>query len=132
MIKEKENIARIIDLPQIVDPRGNLSFIESENHFPFSIRRTFWTYNVPSGKRRGGHSYKKQNEMIIALSGSVDVITIDESDIVTTFRLDRPNYGLLIPARVWRRMEFFSGNAFCLHLSDMVYNSDDYVRDYRR
>ena len=126
------NRPSIIELPQIVDPRGNLTFIESENHFPFYIKRAFWTYNVPSGKRRGGHSYKKQNELIIALSGSVDIVTVDEADIVTSFRLDRPNFGLFIPPRVWRRMEFFSGNAFCLHLSDMEYNSSDYVRSERR
>lgn len=122
----------IVELPQKMDPRGNLSFIENYKHFPFDIRRVFWTYNVPGGQRRGGHSYKRQNEMIIALSGSVDIVTIDENDLVTSFRLDRPNYGLLIPPRVWRKMEFFSGNAFCLHLSDMEYNSSDYVRSNRR
>jgi hypothetical protein len=122
----------LIELPQIIDSRGNLSFIESESHFPFSIKRAFWTYNVPSGKRRGGHSFKKQNEMIIALSGSVDIVTVEESNVLTNFRLDRPNYGLLIPPRVWRRMDFFSGNAFCLHLSDMEYNAQDYDRSYRR
>lgn len=126
------NRPSIIELPQIADPRGNLTFIESENHFPFNIKRAFWTYNVPSGKRRGGHSYKQQNELIVALSGSVDVVTVDEADVVTSFRLDRPNFGLFIPPRVWRRMEFFSGNAFCLHLSDSEYNSSDYVRSERR
>lgn len=122
----------IIEFPQIVDPRGSLSFIESENHFPFEVNRVFWTYNVPSGNRRGGHSYKTQNEMIIALSGSVDIITIDEAELMTKFRLDRPNYGLFIPPRVWRRMEFFSGNAFCLHLSDMMFDPSDYVKSDRR
>jgi dTDP-4-dehydrorhamnose 3,5-epimerase-like enzyme len=122
----------IIEIPQISDLRGNLSFIEGRNHFPFNIERVFWTYNVPSGQSRGGHSYNKQYEMIVALSGSVDVVTIDESDVKISFHLSRPNIGLLIPPGIWRRMESFSGNAFCLHLSDMHYNVNDYVRIDRR
>lgn len=123
---------RIIRLPQIIDPRGNLSFLEEKTHFPFEINRAFWTYNVPGGKRRGGHSFKSQNEIIIALSGSVDIVTIDEADVLVRFKLDRPNYGLLIPPKTWRRMEYFSGNAFCLHLSDKKYDEQDYVRETKR
>ena len=122
----------LLDIPRINDPRGNLSFVEEFNHFPFEIKRVFWTYNVPSGERRGGHAYKSQNELIVALSGAVDVVTIDESGNVCTFRLDRPNKGLLVPPRTWRQMELFSGNTFCVHFSDSIYNSEDYDRSARR
>jgi len=122
----------LIDIPQIADPRGNLSFLESNGILPFKIKRVFWTYNVPSGERRGGHAYKSQSEVIIALSGAVDVVTLDETHTRVTYRLDRANKALFIPARTWRRMEYFSGNAFCLHLSDSVYNEKDYDRTDRR
>ena len=118
----------LIELPQIKDRRGNLSFIQELDSFPFEINRVFWTYNVPGGKRRGGHSYKTQNELIVALSGAVDVITIDTEKNVVIFRLDRPNIGLLVPPGIWRRMESFSGNAFCLHISDSKYEAEDYDR----
>ena len=122
----------LIDIPKIHDPRGNLSFVEEFKHFPFEIQRVFWTYNVPSGERRGGHAFKTQNELIVALSGAVDVVTIDESGSVVTFRLDRPNKGLLVPPNTWRQMELFSGNAFCVHFSDSKYNLEDYDRSARR
>lgn len=122
----------LIDIPQISDPRGNLSFLESNSLLPFKIKRVFWTYNVPSGERRGGHSFKKQREVIVALSGAVDIVTIDQNNSRVTFRLDRANKGLFIPAKTWRRMEYFSGNAFCLHLSDTHYNEEDYERFERR
>jgi hypothetical protein len=123
---------RLIDIPQICDPRGNLSYVEGKGHFPFEIMRVFWTYNVPSGQRRGGHAYKKQNELIVALSGAVDIITIDEKGRLREFRLDRPNIGLLVPPRTWRQMELFSGNTFCVHFSDSIYNIEDYDRSQRR
>lgn len=125
------NSLGLITFPQIADPRGNLTFIEGANHLPFKIERVFWTYNVPSGKRRGGHSYKTQNELIVALSGAVDVITVDKFNSRRTFRLDRPNIGLFIPNGTWRQMELFSGNAFCLHISDSKYNDQDYDREKR-
>ena len=122
----------LIDIPKIHDPRGNLSFIEEFKQFPFEIKRVFWTYNVSSGERRGGHAYKTQNELIVAFSGAVDVVTIDESGNVVTFRLDRPNKGLLVPPKTWRQMELFRGNAFCVHFSDSKYSSEDYDRSARR
>lgn len=122
----------LIDIPQIADPRGNLSFLESNGILPFKIKRVFWTYNVPSGERRGGHAYKSQSEVIIALSGAVDVVTLDETNTRVTYRLDRANKALFIPARTWRRMDYFSGNSFCLHLSDSEYNEKDYDRTDRR
>ena len=121
----------LIDVPQISDPRGNLSFLESQGILPFEIKRVFWTYNVPSGERRGGHAYKTQSEVIIALSGAVDIITVDQTNTRVVFRLDRPNKALLLPAKTWRRMEYFSGNAFCLYLSDLKYNDGDYDREDR-
>jgi len=122
----------LINLPQISDPRGNLSFLEANGILPFEIQRVFWTYNVPSGERRGGHSYKTQCEVIIALSGSVDIVTIDQSNTQVTFRLDRANKALFLPAKTWRRMEYFSGNSFCLHVSNSKYNEQDYETTDRR
>lgn len=121
----------VIDIPQISDPRGNLSYLDSKGILPFEIQRVFWTYNVPSGERRGGHAYKTQTEVIIALSGAVDIITLDRTNSKVVFRLDRPNKALLLPALTWRRMEYFSGNAFCLHLSDSKFNDHDYDRKER-
>ena len=121
----------LIDIPQISDPRGNLSFLESNGILPFEIQRVFWTYNVPSGERRGGHAFKTQTEVIIALSGAVDIVTVDQTDTKVVFRLDRPNKALFLPAKTWRRMEYFSGNAFCLHLCDSKFNDGDYDREDR-
>ena len=106
------NSLGLITFPQSADPRGNLTFIEGSNHLPFEIERVFWTYNVPSGKRRGGHSYKTQNELIVALSGAVDVITVDKFNSRRTFRLDRPNIGLFIPNGTWRQMELLAETHF--------------------
>lgn len=121
----------IIDLPKIIDPRGNLTFIENPRNIPFAIQRVFWTYDVPGGEKRGGHAYKLQQEIIIALSGSFDVIITNTDGEEQKFQLNRSYYGLYLPPLTWRRMENFSTNSLSLHLSSMVFENEDYIRDFQ-
>ncbi len=123
------NKCLIIQLPKIQDPRGNLSVIEAEKHVPFKIERTYWIYDVPGGQKRGGHAFKKQNEFIVALSGSFDV-HIDDGNNKMVYSLNRSYYGLFIPAGVWRQMENFSTNSLAMVLSSTTFDEEDYVRDY--
>lgn len=120
---------KIIDLPKIEDPRGNLTFIEEENQFPFEIKRVYWIYDVPGGQFRGGHAFKKQHELIVALSGSFDVV-VDDGKLKQTLSLNRSYYGLYIPAGLWREMNNFSTNSLAMVLSSTFYNEDDYIREY--
>ncbi|MDC6389761.1 FdtA/QdtA family cupin domain-containing protein [Maribacter sp. PR1] len=119
---------KIIELPKILDDRGNLSLFENDGHIPFSIKRTYWIYDVPGGAIRGSHAFKKSNEFIIALSGSFDVILNDgQSEI--THNLNRSYYGLFVPKGIWRYMENFATNSVALLVSDTVFDEDDYIRD---
>lgn len=120
---------KIIQLPKIEDPRGNLSFLEENNHIPFKIERTYWIYDVPGGQIRGGHAFREQQEFIIALSGSFDVI-VDDGIEKQVYSLNRSYYGLFIPAGLWRQMENFSTNSLALVLSSTEYDEKDYIRDY--
>lgn len=120
---------KIIELPRIQDPRGNLSYIEEEQHFPFKIERMYWIYDVPGGEVRGGHAFREQHEMIVALSGSFDVV-VDNGVKQKVFSLNRSYYGLFIPAGIWREMVNFSTNSLALVLSSTVYSEEDYIRDY--
>ena len=119
----------IIYLPKIEDPRGNLSIIEEENHFPFKIERVYWIYDVPGGQVRGGHAFREQQEFIIALSGSFDII-IDDGIEKRTFSLNRSYYGLYIPSTLWREMVNFSTNSLALIVSSTQYSERDYIRSY--
>ena len=123
------NIVKLIQLPKFLDARGNLSFIEQENHIPFKIERTYWIYDVPGGEKRGGHAYKENEELIVALSGSFDVI-IDDGKEMKTFSLNRSYYGLYVPKGTWREMQNFSTNSLALILSSTKYDENDYIRDY--
>lgn len=123
-------MTRIIHFPKIVDPRGNLTFLQNSDQIPFQIKRVFWTYDVPGGEARGGHAYYNQEEIIIALSGSFDVVITDQSGEQVKYSLNRSYYGLYIPARTWRHMDNFSTNSLGLHLSSSVFNQDDYLRDF--
>ena len=120
---------QIIQLPKFLDSRGNLSFVEQENHIPFIIRRTYWLYDVPGGECRGGHAYRENQEFIVALSGSFDVV-LDDGKEKKSFTLNRSYYGLYVPKGLWREMENFSTNALALVLSSTVYDANDYIRDY--
>ena len=120
----------IINLPKIEDERGNLTFIEEENHIPFEIKRVYWIYDVPGGQKRGGHAFKEQQEFIVALSGSFDV-AIDDGKQKQTFLLNRSYYGLYIPNGLWREMNNFSTNSLALVLSSTEFSEHDYIRDYQ-
>jgi hypothetical protein len=121
---------RLIHFPKIVDLRGNLTFLQSPDQIPFDIERVFWTYNVPGGEKRGGHAYKYQEEVIIALSGSFDVIITKPNGFEERIILNRPYYGLFVPASTWRHLENFSTNSLSLHLSSKKYDVNDYIREF--
>ncbi|HET6556681.1 MAG TPA: FdtA/QdtA family cupin domain-containing protein [Prolixibacteraceae bacterium] len=121
---------KLIHLPKIEDPRGNLSFIEEEMHIPFKILRTYWIYDVPGGQLRGGHAFIEQQEFIVALSGSFDVV-VDDGNEQRIYPLNRSYYGLFIPSGLWREMNNFSTNSLAMVLSSSVYSEDDYIRNYQ-
>jgi hypothetical protein len=121
---------RIIEFPKISDPRGNLTFLQYPDQIPFSIKRVFWTYDVPGGETRGGHAYKMQQEVIIALSGSFDVVITSKENRQEKVSLNRSYFGLYIPAQTWRHIENFSTNALGLHISSSAFDSSDYIRDF--
>ncbi len=125
-----ENQARIIDLPKILDRRGNLSIIEEMKNIPFEIKRSFWIYDVPGGETRGGHAYRETQEFIVALSGSFDVV-IDDGKVKQTFSLNRSYYGLYVPKMMWRQMANFSTNSLALVLTSTDYDKSDYIYDYQ-
>lgn len=118
----------LLQLPKILDERGNLSFLESNTHVPFEIKRTFWIYDVPGGEVRGGHAYKEQKELILALSGSFDVIVFD-GEKERKFSLNRSYLGLYVPSGIWRHMENFATNTLALVISSSDYDENDYIRD---
>lgn len=123
------NGARIIQLKKILDRRGNLSIIEEIKDVPFKIKRTYWIYDVPGGEVRGGHAYKKNQEFIVALSGSFDVI-LDNGKEHKTFTLNRSYYGLYVPKGIWRQMQNFSTNSLALVVASIKFDVSDYVYDY--
>ena len=120
---------QIIELPKVIDRRGNLSIIEENKNIPFKIERTYWIYDVPGGEKRGGHAYKENEEFIVALSGSFDVI-LDNGTERKVYTLNRSYYGLYIPKGWWREMENFSTNSLALEFASTKYDPNDYIRDY--
>ncbi len=123
------NDCKIIELPKFLDARGNLSFAEQQNHIPFEIKRTYWIYDVPGGEERGGHAFKQNQEVVIAISGSFDVV-VDDGDIKKIFTLNRSYYGLYVPAGLWRTMENFSTNSLALEFGSEHFDEADYIREY--
>lgn len=121
--------AKLLGLPKIEDPRGNLSIIEQIKQIPFEIKRVYWIYDVPGGKDRGAHAYKENEEFIVALSGSFDV-ELDDGTNKQTFSLNRSYFGVYVPKGMWRTMKNFSTNSLALVLSSTEYDNDDYIMDY--
>ena len=121
---------KLVELPKFTDPRGNLSFVEQYNHIPFEIMRTYWIYDVPGGEKRGGHAYRENQEFIVALSGSFDVV-LDDGKEKKLYSLNRSYYGLYVPKGWWRQMENFSTNALALVLASTSYTKEDYIYDYQ-
>ena len=120
---------KLINLPKIKDPRGNLSFFENSNHLPFEIKRTYWIYDVSGGEYRGGHAFKESHEFIVALSGSFDVVLHDGRQEIK-YSLNRSYTGLYVPNLIWRRLESFSTNSLALIVSNIGYNEKDYIRGF--
>ncbi len=121
---------RIIDLPKVADPRGNLTFLEGTKHIPFEIKRVFYLYDVPGGAERGGHALKTCEQFLIAMSGSFDVIVYDGKEN-KRIHMNRSYNGLYLPPMVWREMDNFSSGSVCLALASQPYNEAEYFRDYK-
>ena len=119
----------LLKLPKFLDQRGNLSFIEEDSQLPFKIRRVYWIYDVPGGEQRGGHAFKETMEMIVALSGSFDVVLNDGSKEFR-FSLNRSYYAVLVPKMMWRMLENFSTNSLALIIASTDYSEKEYIRDY--
>jgi dTDP-4-dehydrorhamnose 3,5-epimerase-like enzyme len=120
---------RIMNLPKISDPRGNLTFVEADRHVPFSIQRVYYLYDVPGGAERGGHAHRALHQFIVAMSGSFDVV-VDDGKSKRSFHLNRSYYGLHIPPMIWRELSNFSSGSVCLVLASAYYDESDYYRDY--
>lgn len=128
-MESDDNSVRLIELPKIKDPRGNLTVIESGVNVPFEVKRNYWIYDVPSGMWRDGHAFKEQVEMIVALSGSFDVV-INDGTSGRTFHLSRPQIGLYVPNMIWREINNFSTNSVALVLTSTSYDEKDYIEDF--
>lgn len=120
---------RIIDFPKISDPRGNLTFAEGERHIPFAIQRVYYLYDVPGGAERGGHAHLDLHQVIIAMSGSFDVL-LDDGRATKRFHLNRSYYGLYVCPMIWRELDNFSSGSVCLVLASNMYDEADYIRDH--
>jgi hypothetical protein len=120
---------KIIELPKISDPRGNLTFIEGNRHIPFDIRRVYYLYDVPGGADRGSHAHKKLHQLIVAMSGSFDV-TLDDGRNKKKFHLNRSYQGLYVCPMMWRDLDNFSSGSVCMVLASDLYEASDYYRDY--
>ncbi len=121
---------KIIELPKIADPRGNLTFIEAGSHIPFDIQRVYYLYDVPGGAERGGHAHKNLQQLIIAMSGSFDVVLTDGGE-KKRYHLNRSYFGLYVPTMLWRELDNFSSGAVCMVLASNRYDEEDYYRDYK-
>lgn len=123
------NRCRVIEFPKITDPRGNLTFIEGNRHIPFNIQRVYYLYDVPGGAERGGHAHKELHQLIVAMSGSFDVI-LDDGYEKKRFHLNRSYYGLYVCPLIWRELDNFSSGSVCMVLASNLYDAADYYRDY--
>lgn len=124
------DLCKIISLPKIADPRGNLTFIEGGTHIPFDIQRVYYLYDVPGGAERGGHAHKGLQQLIIAMSGSFDVV-LDDGHAKKRVHLNRSYSGLYVCPMIWRELDNFSSGSVCMVLASNKYDEDDYFRDYK-
>jgi dTDP-4-dehydrorhamnose 3,5-epimerase-like enzyme len=122
---------QIVDLPKITDPRGNLTFIEGGRHVPFQIQRVYYLYDTPGGAERGGHAHKELHQLIVAMSGSFDVILNDGRE-KKRFHLNRSYYGLYVCPMIWRELDNFSSGSVCMVLASNFYDESDYYRDFQK
>lgn len=129
IVPQNITTARIVDLPKILDPRGNLSFLQAPDQIPFDVRRVYWIYDVPGGEIRGSHAFRETHEIIIALSGSFDVV-LHDGVRENVFPLNRSYVGLYVPSMLWRTLRNFSTNSLALILASTDYDEDDYIRDF--
>jgi dTDP-4-dehydrorhamnose 3,5-epimerase-like enzyme len=129
MMSEQLSKVRIVELPKIVEPRGNLTFVEGGVHVPFDIKRVYYLYDVPGGAERGGHAHKELQQLIVAMSGSFDVVLNDGQE-QRRWHLNRSYYGLYVPTMLWRELDNFSSGAVCMVLASNRYDEADYYRDY--
>ena len=129
VVQNPKGQVRLIDLPVVSDPRGDLTFVEGQNHVPFDIKRVYYLYNVPVDAERGGHAHRKLEQVVFALSGSFR-ITVDDGAEKTEFWLRDPRKGLYINRLIWREMDCFSQGAVCMVLASQYYDESDYYRDY--
>lgn len=120
---------RLIELPKIQDPRGNLTFVESGEHIPFDIQRVYYLYDVPGGADRGAHAHRRLHQFVVAMSGSFDIV-LDDGAEKKRFHLNRSYFGLYICPMMWRHLDNFSSGAVCMVLASAKYNAADYIRDY--
>lgn len=128
--KAAHDAARLIELPRIRDPRGNLTFVQNgDGYLPFKVERVYWIYDVPAGEFRGSHSHHEGRELLIAVSGSFNV-NLHDGNSETTYTLNRPYQGLFVPPGYWRTLDNFSSGSVCMVLTSMPYTEDDYVRDF--
>lgn len=121
---------KIIDIPKIERPEGNIGVVEKEV-IPFDIKRVYYLFDVPSSAKRGGHAHKSLSQVLIALSGSFDVV-LKDGNSTETITLNKPDKGLLIDCTIWRELENFSSGSVCLVLASDIYKEDDYIRDYEQ
>jgi dTDP-4-dehydrorhamnose 3,5-epimerase-like enzyme len=121
----------IVELPRVTDPRGNLSFIESGRHVPFDIKRVYYVYDVPGGESRGGHAHKRLEQLVVAMSGSFDVV-LDDGERRRVVSLNRSYYGLYIPTLIWRELVNFSSGSVCTVMASEYYEEADYYRSYEQ
>lgn len=124
-----DNGARLLDLPQFVDERGGLTFVEQSNHIPFNIKRVYYIYDVPVDKTRGEHAHEELEQVLVAVNGQFD-IRIDDGNSAVTITLDNPTRGLYLPGMTWRLMENFVNDTVCLVFASEYYDKEDYVRKY--
>jgi hypothetical protein len=129
MVQRSVDECRILNLPKISDPRGNLTFIENSQHIPFDIKRVYYLYDVPGGSDRGSHAHKNLHQFIVAMSGSFDVV-LDDGSHKKRFHLNRSHYGLYVCPMMWRFLDNFSSGAVCMVLASDLYSEHDYIRSY--